>query len=223
MLLYLKLIIIAVIGYLFGCIPVGVLIAKAYAGTDIRKTGSGNTGTTNVLRTLGWFPSVMTLVGDCLKGVLGALIGRYLGGEAGMLLGGLCAVLGHDFPVFSHFKGGKGIATSLGITIVICPAVAPWLVVIVLGLLPFIRIMSVCSLIATASYPVLYYFLLPEGANLMLYMPFAVAMACLSVFCHRTNIMRLIRGEENKLDFGKINKISKKFMQIRREKRANKK
>ena len=213
----------AVIGYLFGCIPVGVLISKLYGHGDIRKTGSGNTGTTNVLRTLGWVPSVLTLAGDCLKGVLGALIGKWLGGEAGMIAGGLFAVLGHDFNVFLKFKGGKGIATSLGITIVICPPVAPWLCVIVLGLLPFIRIMSVCSLLATVSYPVLYYFLLPEGANLALYMPFAILMAILSVYCHRSNIARLFRGEENKLDFGKINRISRKFMQMRRDKRSDKK
>ena len=221
--IYLKTILAAVVGYLFGCIPVGVLIARMYANTDIRKTGSGNTGTTNVLRTLGWIPSVMTLAGDCLKGVLGALIGKLIGGEAGMLAGGLFAVLGHDFNAFMGFKGGKGIATSLGITIVICPAVAPWLCVIVFALLPFIRIMSVCSLLATVSYPILYYFLLPETANMSLYMPFAVLMALLSVFCHRSNIKRLIKGEENKLDFGKINKISKKFMQMRREKREQKK
>ena len=220
---YLNVILAAVIGYLFGCIPTGILIAKTYAGLDIQKTGSGNTGTTNVLRTLGWVPSVLTLAGDCLKGVLGALIGKWLGGEAGMIAGGLFAVLGHDFNVFLKFKGGKGIATSLGITIVICPPVAPWLCVIVLGLLPFIRIMSVCSLLATLSYPVLYYFLLPEGANLALYMPFAILMAILSVYCHRSNIARLFRGEENKLDFGKINKISRKFMQMRRDKRSDKK
>ena len=213
----------AIVGYLFGCIPAGVLIAKAYANTDIRKTGSGNSGTTNVLRTLGWLPSVMTLAGDCLKGVLGALIGKYIGGEAGMLAGGFCAVLGHDFNAFMKFKGGKGIATSLGITIVICPAVAPWLCVIVLGLLPFIRIMSVCSLIATVSYPVLFWILLPETADLRIYMPFAIAMAILSAYCHRSNIMRLIRGEENKLDFKKINKISRKFMRMHKEQREQNK
>ena len=220
---YLKILLSAVIGYLFGCIPAGILIAKSYAGMDIRKTGSGNTGTTNVLRTLGWLPSVMTLAGDCIKGVLGALIGKYLGGEAGMLAGGFAAVLGHDFNAFMGFKGGKGIATSLGVTIVICPAVAPWLCVIVLGLLPFIRIMSVCSLIATVSYPFLFYSLMPDGADFALYMIFAVLMAVLSVFCHRSNIARLINGEENKLDFGKINRISKKFMQMHKEKRTQKK
>ncbi len=213
----------AVIGYLFGCIPVGVLISKMYAGTDIRKTGSGNTGTTNVLRTLGWVPSVMTLAGDCIKGVLGALIGRMIGGEAGMLLGGLCAVLGHDFPVFSHFKGGKGIATSLGVTIIIAPKVAPWLVVIVIGIVALIRLMSVGSLTASIAYPILFWFLMPASANRLWTMIFAVVMAILSFYCHRANIMRLFRGEENKLNFGKINKISKKFMQMHRDKRAQKK
>ncbi len=215
--IYLNVAICAVIGYLLGCISSGTLIAKIYAGTDIRKTGSGNTGTTNVLRTLGYVPSILTLVGDCLKGVLAAWIGKMLGGEIGMLAGGLFAVLGHDFPVFMKFKGGKGIATSLGITIIICPPVAPWLVVIALGLLPFIRIMSICSMAATVAYPILYYFLLPEGANMWLYMPFAIFMAALSVFCHRSNIVRLIKGQENKLDFGKINKISKKFMKSHKD------
>ena len=221
--IYLKIILAAIIGYLLGCIPVGVFISKLYANTDIRKTGSGNTGTTNVLRTLGWFPSVMTLVGDCLKGVLGAFIGKLIGGEAGMLIGGLCAVLGHDFPVFMHFKGGKGIATSLGITIVIAPLVAPWLVVIVIGIVALIRLMSVGSLTASIAYPILFWFLMPEAANRPWTMAFALVMAALSFYCHRANIMRLIRGEENKLNFGKINKISQKFMKMHKEKRQQKK
>lgn len=219
----LKMLLSAAIGYLFGCIPVGVMISRLYANTDIRKTGSGNTGTTNVLRTLGWLPSVLTLAGDCLKGVGGALVGRLIGGEMGMLLGGLCAVLGHDFPVFMHFKGGKGIATSLGVTIVIAPRVAPWLVVIVFAIVALIRLMSVGSLVASVSYPILFWLLMPANADRTWTMIFAVVMAILSFFCHRANIMRLIRGEENRLDFGRINKISRRFVQMHREKRANRK
>lgn len=203
----------ALIGYLLGCIPVGVLIAKAYAGTDIRKTGSGNSGTTNVLRTLGWLPSILTLAGDCMKGLLGAYIGKTLGGETGMLLGGLSAVLGHDFPVFLRFKGGKGIATSLGVTIIIAPAVAPWLVITVIAIVAVIRMMSVGSLAASVAYSVLFRFLMPENATRSHYMVFAIIMSLLSIYCHRSNILRLIRGEENKLDFGKINQISRKYMQ----------
>ena len=207
------LILCALIGYLFGCIPMGVMISKFYADTDIRKTGSGNSGTTNVLRTLGWLPSILTLAGDCVKGILGAYIGKTLGGETGMLLGGLFAVLGHDFPVFMGFKGGKGIATSLGVTIIIAPAVAPWLVITVIGIVALIRMMSVGSLAASAAYPILFWFLMPENANRPMTMAFAVIMAILSFYCHRANIMRLIRGEENKLNFSKINAISKKYMQ----------
>lgn len=203
----------ALIGYLLGCIPAGVLIAKAYAGTDIRKTGSGNSGTTNVLRTLGWLPSILTLAGDCVKGILGAYIGKTLGGETGMLLGGLFAVLGHDFNAFLRFKGGKGIATSLGVTIIIAPAVAPWLIVIVLSIVAVVRMMSVGSLAASVLYSVLFWFLMPENATRSHYMVFAVIMSILSIYCHRSNVLRLIRGEENKLDFAKINAISKKYFQ----------
>ena len=208
----------AVIGYLFGTIPVGACIARLYGNLDIRKHGSGNTGTTNVLRTLGWVPSLLTLLGDCLKGVFGALIGRWLGGEAGMLAGGFFAVLGHDFPVFTGFRGGKGIATSLGITFVICTPVAPWLVVIVIAIVAVVRIMSVGTLAASIAYPILFWIYLPDGANLPLYLSFAVAMVLLSFFCHRANIRRLLRGEENRLDFGKIGQISREYMHLPRRK-----
>lgn len=203
----------AVIGYLLGCIPCGVLIARFYGHMDIRKTGSGNSGTTNVLRTLGWAPSLLTLAGDCVKGVLAALIGRWLGGEASMLAGGLFAVLGHDFPVFMKFKGGKGIATSLGITFVICPPVAPLLVVIVIAIVAVTRIMSVGTLAASLSYPFLNWLFLPEDADPALRIGFAILLMVLSFFCHRSNLRRLFRGEENKLDFHKINRLSRKHKQ----------
>ena len=129
----LKCILAALIGYAFGNIPSGVLISKIYGVRDIRKVGSGNSGTTNVLRNLGWLPSVLTLVCDCLKGWIACVIGRALGGDLGMLLGGFCAVLGHDFPVAMGFKGGKGIATSLGLII----AINPWLALALLAVLLF--------------------------------------------------------------------------------------
>lgn len=203
----------ALIGYLFGCIPTGVMISRIYADTDIRKTGSGNTGTTNVLRTLGWLPSILTLAGDCVKGLLGAYIGKVLGGETGMLLGGLFAVLGHDFPVFQKFKGGKGVATSLGVTLIILPAITPWLTILVLGIVALIRLMSVGSLAAAVAYPILFWFMTPATATRSHYMIFALIMSVLCIYCHRSNILRLIRKEENKLNFSKINTISKKYMQ----------
>ena len=198
----------AVLGYLLGCIPSGVLVSRYYGQTDIRNAGSGNSGTTNVLRTLGWLPSVATLLGDVLKGVVGALIGKLLGGETGMLVAAFCTVLGHDFPVFFGFKGGKGIATSLGVTFVICWPVAPCLVGIVVIIVALTKMMSVGTLTASVSFPILYYFLAPEGANRRAYLLFAVMTMLLSFFCHRSNIKRLLRGEENRLDFSRIGKLS---------------
>ena len=91
--LILKCVLVAVIGYMLGNISTGVLVSRAFGAGDIRKHGSGNSGTTNVLRTLGWLPSVLTLAGDCLKGYVACMIGRWLAGDLGMLLGGLCAIL----------------------------------------------------------------------------------------------------------------------------------
>ena len=208
----------AIIAYGLGMISVGQLIAKAYGRHDLRKTGSGNTGTTNVLRTLGWLPSIMTLVGDALKGVIAAWIGRKLGGETGMLVAGLFAVLGHDFPVISHFRGGKGMATSLGVTCIICPWVAPCLLGIVVIAVIITHTMSIGSLIATTAYPVLTWFLMPEGATKWMYMTFAVILMLLGFICHRSNISRLSKGKENVLDFQKIDKVSHKYNIFKRHK-----
>jgi len=214
----LYIILAAVIGYLLGCIPTGVLIAKSVAHTDIRKTGSGNSGTTNVLRTLGWLPSILTLAGDCVKGLIATLLGKALGGEVGMLVGGFCAVLGHDFPVFLKFKGGKGIATSLGVTLVVCPAAAAWLVPMVLAIVAVVRMMSVGSLAAAVLYPILHWILFAGNPNRVMYLIFSIVMALLAAYCHRSNIQRLVKGEENRLNFSKINEISKKYMLFRRKK-----
>ena len=205
----LLLILCAVIGYAFGNIPCGVLLAKFMGGPDIRKTGSGNSGTTNMLRTMGWSAALLTFAGDVLKGLLPALIGKLIGGETGMLIAGFCAVLGHNFPAVMGFKGGKGIATSLGITFIICPWCAPCLVVIVITTVAITRLMSLGSIIASLSYPFLTYFLRPAGANGKAYLIFAIPLMLLALFQHRANFSRLIHHSENKLDFSRINKLGK--------------
>ena len=207
-----KYILCAVLGYLLGNIPSGVLIAKGYGIRDIRKHGSGNTGTTNVLRTLGWLPSVLTLVLDCLKGYVACLIGQRLGGDLGMLIGGLCAILGHDFPVFMGFKGGKGIATSLGLIIAINPWIALGELVVQIIAVAITRYMSIASLITTVAFPIVTGILCRGRANYGLFLGAACVAAALSLFGHRSNIQRLIRGDENRLDFEKISQISKKVM-----------
>ncbi len=208
----------AVLGYLLGCIPTGVLVARIYGVRDIRTLGSGNSGTTNVLRNLGWLPSVLTLVGDCLKGYAACLIGRQLGGDAGMLAGGLCAILGHDFPVFMGFKGGKGIATSLGLIIAINPWLALALLAVQIVAVALTRYMSVASLITTVAFPILVCFTERSRENFPLFLGAACIASVLSLFGHRGNIQRLIRGEENRLDFVKIGKVSEKVMAKMRNK-----
>ncbi|MBQ3269528.1 MAG: glycerol-3-phosphate 1-O-acyltransferase PlsY [Clostridia bacterium] len=215
----LKCILAAVIGYLLGNVPSGVLIAKGYGIADIRKHGSGNTGTTNVLRTLGWLPSVLTLLCDCLKGYLACLIGRWLGGDLPMLLGGVFAILGHDFPAFMGFKGGKGIATSLGLIIAINPWLALALLVVQLIAVALTRYMSIASLITTVAFPVVTGIMLRGRENYGLFLGAACLAAALSLFGHRSNIQRLIRGEENRLDFKRITEVSKKVMAKVRSKR----
>ena len=145
----------AVIGYLLGNISSGVLIGKAFGVKDIRKVGSGNAGTTNVLRNLGWLPSVLTLICDCLKGFVACLVGRRLGGDLGMMIGGLASILGHDFPVFFGFKGGKGIATSLGVILSMNPLLALALLIVQIIAVALTRYMSVASLITTVAFPIL--------------------------------------------------------------------
>ena len=207
-----KCILAAVIGYLLGNIPSGVLIARIYGIGDIRKHGSGNTGTTNVLRTLGWLPSVLTLVGDCLKGYIACLIGKALGGDPGMLIAGIGAILGHDFPVFMGFKGGKGIATSLGLIIAINPWLALALLAVQIIAVALTRYMSIASLITTVAFPVLVCFTERNRENFPLFLGAACVASALSLFGHRGNIQRLARGEENRLDFAKIGKVSEKVM-----------
>lgn len=114
----LKAVLAALIGYAFGCLSSGLIISRLFGQIDIREHGSGNAGTTNVLRTLGWLPSFLTFLGDTVKGVAAALIGQALAGDIGMHLGGLFAIVGHNWPVIFRFKGGKGISTSFGYIIV---------------------------------------------------------------------------------------------------------
>ena len=209
----LKYILAAVIGYLLGNVSSGYLVSKAYGLRDIRKHGSGNSGTTNVLRTLGWLPSVLTLAGDCLKGYLACLAGRYLAGDLGMLLGGLFAVQGHDFPAFMGFRGGKGIATSLGLIIAINPWMALALLLVQIIAVALTRYMSIASLITTISFPVLTAIMKHGKENYALFVIFALVLAALSLFGHRGNIKRLIEGDENRLDFERISRVSEKVMQ----------
>ena len=211
MAIWLKYILIAAIGYLLGNVSVGILVARLYGIGDIRKVGSGNAGTTNVLRNLGWVPSVLTLAGDCLKGLIAALIGKWIAGDIGLLIGGNFAVIGHDFPVFFKFRGGKGIATNLGLILVANPAIAAGLTAAVIIVVGVSRYMSLGSIMACFAYPALVAILMRSNPYYTAYVLFAVFAGALALFCHRSNVVRLIRGNENRLDFSRISSIHSKI------------
>jgi len=195
-----------VIGYLLGCFSTGLIAGKAFAKLDIRTKGSGNAGATNMLRTLGWVPSLVTVAGDIVKSVLACWIGEMLLGCTGAYLAGVASVIGHDWPVFFGFKGGKGVASSFGVLIMTCPVIAASVFVLEIATIAITKMVSVASIAAAVLNVIMSVFILKgEPVSLIC----SIVLSCLLVYCHRANIGRLIRGEENKLDFKKINKLKK--------------
>ena len=205
--IWLKYLLIAVICYFLGNISTGLLIGKLTAQIDIRQHGSGNAGTTNVMRTLGWAPSLLTLAGDVLKAVLAVVIGRAIAGEIGWIVGAVAVLLGHNWPVLFGFKGGKGMACSLGIILATEPLFALTVLAVQVLVLVLTRYMSVASLTTSVLYPVL---VICFHASDTPYVVFSILAACLAIFCHRSNISRLIHRTENRLDFSKIKKFNRK-------------
>lgn len=205
--IYLRYAIIAVVAYLLGNISTGIIISKLVAHTDIRSHGSGNAGATNMLRTFGWLPSVLTLMGDCLKAVIATFFGKLVGGDYGMLIAGVSAIIGHNWPVFYGFKGGKGIAASLGMIFVVSPMLAGILLLVEIIVVALTRYMSVASMFSAILYPILTFALYPHDLPRMIA---AIIVCVLALFSHRVNIVRLIKGNENRLDFRKITDISRK-------------
>jgi glycerol-3-phosphate acyltransferase PlsY len=183
-----------VLGYLLGSIPFGLILTKAAGGPDVRTIGSGNIGATNVLRTGRKGLAAVTLLCDALKGTLAVLIARhYAGMEAGLLAGG-GAFLGHLFPVWLKFKGGKGVATYIGVLLgVFWPGMlifcALWLLVAFVS-----RYSSLAALVASALTPLGLWLLgRPEAATLFF------ALSILLWFMHRANIARLMNGTEGRI------------------------
>lgn len=184
-----------VVGYLLGSIPTGLLVARA-RGVDIQKLGSGNIGATNVLRALGLVPALVVLVVDPLKGALAVLLAAALGvGAWGVALAGLAAVLGNNFNPFLKLKGGKGVATSLGVFMAVNPPVT--LAAIFMGLFTMVvgRYVSLGSLVGMTSAPMFLIMNAFHPAELFL----SVALALLAVLRHRQNLIRLAGGVERRL------------------------
>ena len=208
-------IIIAVIAYAIGSINFSVLISKKIAGFDVREKGSGNAGTTNVLRSVGKKAAIFTLICDVLKGVVAVLIAYIAGnifefnGDKALLiqLAGIAVIVGHTFPVFFQFKGGKGIATALGVLLMTNWNIGLICLVFALVLMALTRIVSLGSIAAAVLFPVLVIFM-PHNAYLVdgWYIVYSILIAVLVIYNHRSNVKRLLEGKENKLDFSKFKK-----------------
>ena len=205
---YVLWVVIAVAAYFLGNFSTGLIVGKAFGNIDIRKTGSGNAGTTNIMRTLGWLPSVLTLIGDALKAFIAVKLGKWIGGEIGGYIAGIAVLLGHNWPVLFEFKGGKGMASSLGIIFANEPWLALVLLVMQIVIVGLTRYMSVASICTAVAYPIIVAVCHPDNAG---YIVFAAIMGVLALFCHRANIQRLINHSENRLDFSKISKLGSKL------------
>ncbi|MBI4969219.1 MAG: glycerol-3-phosphate 1-O-acyltransferase PlsY [Rhodospirillales bacterium] len=181
-------------GYLLGSIPFGLVLTKMAGLGDIRQIGSGNIGATNVLRTGNKGLAAATLILDAAKGGIAALIAQALADPTAGLIAGLAAVLGHNFPVWLRFKGGKGVATSLGVLVAVAwpvglAAIATWLATAAL-----FRISSLAALLAFALAPIYAFFLVGRDPAIL-----ALLLAAIVITRHHANIRRLLAGQEPRI------------------------
>ena len=185
-----------VVGYLLGTIPTGYLVARL-RGVNIQEVGSGNIGATNVLRTLGWLPAALVMVFDPLKGALATLLPTLLGASNWTVaLAGLAAVVGNSFNVFLRLRGGKGIATSIGVFVVVDPLTSLLCVLVGLFTILVSRYVSLGSIVDMFSLPL---FVIAGGNFPVSHLFLAVCLSALTIFRHRDNVKRLLAGTERRL------------------------
>lgn len=190
-----------VISYLLGSCSTGILLSKLSKQGDIRTKGSGNSGATNMLRVMGKKYAILTLLGDMLKGALAALLGKWLvGGAFGGMLGAVFAVIGHNFPVFFGFKGGKGIATSFGAVLCVLPIQILIAFAVFVITVAITRYVSLGSILAAVAFPLAVFLSMPGDLPVVL---LAVFMGALAIWRHRANISRLLSHKESKISFKK--------------------
>ncbi len=205
-------IIMAVVAYAIGSINFSVIFSRKFAGFDVRDKGSGNAGTTNMLRSVGKKAAIITLICDILKGVVAIgiayILGKFLEEVNGAILvqiAALAVVIGHTFPIFFEFRGGKGVATSLGILICINWQIGIVCLIFALIIMAVTKMVSAGSVTAAILYPVLVicqvgkeYFIVAGN-----YIIFSILLALIVIFNHRANIKRILTGTENRLSFKK--------------------
>ena len=199
-------ILVALVAYLIGSINFAIIFSKKFAGFDVREKGSKNAGTTNVLRTVGKGAAALTLICDILKGVVAVLIAMLAANiwkdtDTVVLkyLAGLFAIIGHTFPVYYGFKGGKGVATSLGVLLIVNPQIGIICLSFALIIMIATRWVSLGSILAATLFPILTIFMTDNFGGKVI----SILIGVLVIFNHRTNIVRLKNGTENKLSFKK--------------------
>lgn len=182
---------VAIICYLLGSIPFGLVLTRVTGAGDLRAIGSGNIGATNVLRTGRKGLAAATLLLDGLKGAAAVWLGAWILPENGALIGGVAAFIGHCYPVWLRFRGGKGVATMLGVTLALSWIVGLIFAAVWLGMLALVRISSVSGMSAALSAPIAAYCLGADDAAGAL-----AIMALIVIWRHRSNLGRLLRGQE---------------------------
>ncbi len=187
------------IAYLIGSIPNGLIVGKFMCGVDIRQFGSKNIGATNAYRVLGPWPAFWVFITDALKGVAGVMMGQWLDGNTiALLAGGIAAMAGHNWSVFLKFKGGRGVATGLGVIAVLVPKVTA-IVFNVWALIVYTtRYVSLGSIVAAVLVPLSMWFF-NESIEILL---FGIVAALFVILRHKPNIERLLKGEELKIKAG---------------------
>ena len=188
---------IGVIGYFIGSIPFSFIVSKYLGKIDIREHGSGNSGATNVFRTLGKKAGLLAFLGDFIKGIMAASIGLIYFDTNGALICAGMAIIGHCYPVWLKFKGGKGVATSAGMIMTLTPLVGAVLIVFQLSLLFKTRLMSLASITASALYPVMVF----AFGYPMEYVAYSAFIGLFVIYRHRANLVRLMNRTESKLKF----------------------
>jgi glycerol-3-phosphate acyltransferase PlsY len=197
---------IPVASYLLGAIPFGFLLAKIFGGADVRKAGSGNIGATNVSRVAGPLAGILTLVFDAAKGSAAVLLAAHLTDNSAlwMVVAGFLALIGHCYPVWLNFRGGKGVATAAGVFLVLSPAAMFSALAIFIIVVIAWRFVSLGSLAAAASIPLLMYFLwAPHHAPPLAVTFGSLAISTLVIYKHDANMQRLVEGTETKFSFSK--------------------
>jgi len=195
----LRIVLLLLVTYLLGSIPFGLLFARLFGGGDVRQSGSGNIGATNVARVAGPLPGILTLVFDAAKGAFAVLLAAHFTANSAtaMMLAGLTAPLGHCFPVWLRFKGGKGVATGFGVFGVLCPLAALAAALLFVLVLVFWRFSSLASISAAAATPLLVYFLWAPHHAPPLVVSFGTLFAtALIIYKHHANLRRLVEGTE---------------------------